>query len=176
MSVLFALWCGVLWRVRGGAWETLLGLPATGIGARIAVAVLMAAPIAVGLGSFAALALAPALFLGMVLAGWGDAMDIGRTGGSRWGDAVAMSGWGVVVVLPSAVVIGCLGGSAWPLIVAGMLFGPIYALAWHLARLPNPLDLPKLPNIPGFAWGATEWAEFAAGCAIGVGLLQALPR
>ena len=63
-----------------------------------------------------------------------------------------------------------------PLIVAGMLFGPIYALAWHLARLPNPLDLPKLPNIPGFAWGATEWAEFAAGCAVGAGLLRALLR
>lgn len=164
MNLLFAAWCGFLWRVRGGAWVTLLRLPAGTTKARLATALLVAAPLM--LGTPGAAALAPALFLGMVLAGWGDAMDIGRVAGSRWGDAIAMSAWGVLTVLPCAVVAAFLGGVAWPVLVAGVLFGPIYALAWHL---------PRLPRVPRFAEGPTEWAEAACGAAIGAALWVALP-
>lgn len=163
MILLYALLCGFLWRVRGGAWETLLRLPPSTIAARVATALLVAAPLAVA--SPRAVAIAPALFLGMVLAGWGHAMDIGRIAGTRWGDAIGMSAWGVVAALPVAVVAGFLGGPAWPLIVAGMLFGPIYALAWHL---------PRLPKVPGFAAGPTEWAEAASGAALGVAIWVSL--
>lgn len=164
MIVLFAIWAGFLWRVRGGAWETLLRLPPGTTKARLATAALIAAPLAIA-DPWAA-AVAPALFLGMALAGWGHAMDIGRVAGTRWGDAAWMSGWGVVVVLPSAVVAGLLGGVAWPLLAAGALFGPVYALAWHL---------PRLPDIPDFAIGPTEWAEVACGAAVGAALWCALP-
>lgn len=164
MITLFALWCGFLWRVRGGAWLTLLRLPGGTTTARIAVAVLVAAPLILRMPGAAAIA--PALFLGMALVGWGQAMDIGRTGGTRWGDAVIMSGWGVLAVLPSTFVAGWLGGHAWPLPIAGALFGLIYALLWHL---------PRHPNWPGFAAGPTEWAEVACGCAIGNALWRSLP-
>ena len=162
--LLLALWSGFLWRVRGGAWTTLLRLPAGTTKARVGVALAMALPL-VAVQPAAAL-FAPALFLGMALAGWGDAMDIGRVAGSRWGDAVAMSGWGVVAMLPAAVASGLLGGVAWPLLAAGALFGPIYALAWWL---------PWLPDVPRFAAGPTEWAEAACGAAIGAALWVALP-
>lgn len=163
MTLLYAIWCGFLWRVRGGAWVTLLRLPAGTTKARFAVAVLVAAPLMLAMPGAATIA--PALFLGLVLAGWGDAMDIGRIAGSRWGDAIGMSAWGMVTVLPSAVVTAVLGGVAWPVLLAGVLFGPIYALAWHL---------PRLPDVPRFAAGPTEWAEAACGAAIGAALWVAL--
>lgn len=176
MILLYALWCGFLWRVRGGAWATLLALQASGTIARLAVAAWFAIPLAIGLRQPWLLSLAPAIFAGITLAGWGDQMDIGRTGGTRWGDAAAMSGWGVVVTLPSAVVIACLGGTAWPVLVAGLLFGPVYALMWAASDLPNPLNVSKLPRVPGFAWGPTEWAEFVVGMAFGPAILLALRR
>lgn len=155
-ALILALWCGVLWRVRGGAWETLLRLPATTIGARLACAAAIAGAVWPLLPLVDLPFLAAALFLGMVLPGWGDAMDIGRVSGTRWGDAASMSAWGVVAVLPAAIVL-----CAWPLLLAGLAFGPIYALAWHL---------PRLPRLPRFAEGPTEWAEVAAGAALGLAL------
>lgn len=166
LGLLYAAWCGVLWRVRGGAWETLLGFPAAGLVARGTVAVAMSLPLLAVLPTVSLMQVAAPLWLGMALAGWGDAMDIGRVAGSRWGDAIAMSAWGVVVALPAAIVAACLGGQAWPLLLAGVLFGPIYALAWHL---------PRLPDVHGLAAGPTEWAEVACGAALGVALWAALP-
>lgn len=164
MTLLYALWCGFLWRIRGGAWETLLRLPPGTTRARLATATLMAAPLM--LLTWWAPAFAAAIFVGMAMAGWGHAMDIGRVAGTRWGDAAWMSAWGVVAVLPAAVVAGFIGGVAWPLLAAGVLFGPVYALAWHL---------PRLLNIPDFAIGPTEWAEFGCGAAIGAALWWSLP-
>jgi hypothetical protein len=165
MIAAFALWCGVLWRVRGGAWETLLRLPPGTTRARIAVAVLMGLALAAVSPEFG-IAAVPLLFAGMALAGWGHAMDIGRVAGNRWQDAVAMSGWGLVVVLPSAAGAFMLGGAWWLLLPAGLLFGPIYAAAWHA---------PRLPSVPRFAVGQTEWAEVACGVALGAGLWMAAP-
>ncbi|MBR0681932.1 hypothetical protein GXW74_15665 [Roseomonas eburnea] len=167
---LYAAWCGALWRVRGGAWETLLHLPPGTTTARLATAVIMTLPLLPAFGLPAA-AIAPALYLGMVLAGWGDAMDIGRRAGSRWGDAIVMSAWGVVAILPGALVAGALGGQAWPLFVAGVLFGPSYAFTWwwgDMERLPQ-------PRLRGFASGPTEWAEVACGALLGAALWVALP-
>ncbi len=166
LALLYAVSCGFLWRVRGGAWETLLGFPAAGLVARGTVAVGMALPLLTILPVVPVIQVAAALWLGMALAGWGDAMDIGRVAGSRWGDAIAMSAWGVVVALPAAIVTAGLGGQAWPLLVAGVLFGPIYALAWHL---------PHLPDVRGLAAGPTEWAEVACGAALGAALWCAVP-
>lgn len=165
--VAFALWCGFLWRVRGGAWETLLRLPPGTTRARLATAALMALPLPLA-GASAALAagLAAATFLGMAMAGWGRAMDIGRVSGSRWGDAVQMSGWGLVAAFPAAAVLAVSGGAWWPMLAAGLAFGPVYALAWHL---------PRLPDVPRFAAGPTEWGEFVVGCALGAALWMGVP-
>lgn len=168
MILLYALWVGALWRIRGGAWETLLGLPPRTTLARAVTSALIALPLVFSMPGTVAplLGIGVGLMAGMALAGWGDAMDIGRVAGTRWDDAAAMSGWGVVVVLPAAVVSVLLDGVAWPLVLAGVLFGPIYALAWHL---------PRLPRVAGFAAGPTEWAEVACGAAIGAALWLAVP-
>jgi hypothetical protein len=162
-GILFAAWCALWWRIRGGAWETLLRLPPQTTVARLAAAAAMAAPLLAFTGW--APAFAAALWLGMAVAGWGHAMDIGRVAGTRWRDAVLMSGWGVVAAGPAALLMGALGVGPWALMAAGLLFGPIYALAWHL---------PRLPRAPGFAEGPTEWAECAVGAAIGAALWWSL--
>ncbi|MBR0643973.1 hypothetical protein [Plastoroseomonas hellenica] len=154
------LWAAIWWRMRGGAWETWLRLPASTIAARVASAVAIALPSAPELGWTAGL-VAIALWLGMTLAGWGDAMDIGRVEGTRWGDAVVMSGWGLVTLSPAIVLALLQGWSWWPLLTAALAFGPIYAAAWWA---------PRPPVLQGFAAGATEWAEVAVGATIGLAL------
>jgi|GEM_PF-4376488 len=162
----YALVCGLLWRIRGGAWESLLGLPPRTTVARLVTAAIMAFPLLAF--TWWAPAFAAALYLGMAMAGWGGQMDIGRIGGTRWGDAVGMSGWGVVAVTPAAVLAWGLGYPGLALQAAGLLFGPVYALAWHLPRLP------RLPRLRGVAEGPTEWAEIVCGAAIGFGLVVVL--
>jgi hypothetical protein len=165
-GIAYALWAAFWWRVRGGAWETLLGLPPATTQARLVTAAALAVPLLPVLGWTGA---APAvlLFLGMALAGWGDAMDIGRLAGTRLRDAVDMSAWGLVATAPAAGGVLLLGGTWWSFTLAGLAFGPVYAAAWWWAeqeRLPH-------PAIPRFAVGPTEWAECGAGAAIGLALL-----
>ena len=174
LGLLYAAWCGVLWRVRGGAWETLLGLPPGTTRARLACAGAMALPLLVVTPWWDCIAVAAALYLGMALAGWGGAMDIGRVSGDRWGDTLEMSMWGLFAMMPIAIVVaGVAGRAGMPLVGAwllmplvGPLFGPIYALAWHV---------PRLPDVPRFAGGPTEWAEVACGAVLGLALWAALP-
>ena len=166
LALLYAAWCGLLWRIRGGAWNTLLGLPEGTTRARLACAAAMTLPLLAVAPWWDIIFVAAALYLGMACAGWGDAMDIGRVSGSRLGDAIAMSGWGVVAILPTTILVAGVGGDWTLLLIAGLLFGPIYALAWYL---------PRPPNVPRFAAGPTEWAEAACGALIGLALWAALP-
>jgi hypothetical protein len=71
-----------------------------------------------------------------------------------------------VVVLPALFLSAHVGGAWWCLLAAGLAFGPVYALAWHL---------PRLPNVPRFAAGPTEWAEVACGAALGAALWMSAP-
>lgn len=167
LALPYALWGGLWWRVRGGAWETLLRLPPGTAKARVATSAAIALPLLVYLNPWA-LAVWTALFAGMAVAGWGDAMDIGRVRGTRWLDTAAMSGWGLLAVAPAAAVLAALGLPCWPLAVAGAVFGPAYALAWWLG------DLELLPRVPRFAAGATEWAECVVGAAIAAALAVAV--
>lgn len=157
----FVLWSAAWWRLRGTArTEAWLVLPGGGQAARAICAALMAAPTTLMDWRLAGL-LGLALFAGMVAAGWGEAMDIGRTGGTRLTDALAMTGWGLVAIGPAAAVLWWWGAAWWPLAIAGAAFGPIYAAAWWLG------ETGRLPAVPRLAAGPTEWAELGAGAAIG---------
>lgn len=159
LAAAYAVWGAFWWRVRGGAWETLLRLPPGTTKARIATSVAIAAPLVPALGWLAVPA-AAALFLGTSVAGWGKAMDIGRKGGSRLMEVLTMAGWGLVVMAPSIVLAVGNEWTWWPMAVAGVAFGPIYAAAWWWG------DTEALPSLQRFAKGPTEWAECCAGAAI----------
>lgn len=168
-GLLYVLAGAFWWRVRGGAWETLLRLPAGTTKARIATGIALAAPLAWGLGWWA-VGLAVALWAGMAMAGWGGVMDIGRNGGrSRLVEAVMMSGWGLVTTGPAASLCAWLGLAWWPLLAAGAAFGPVYALAWWWRDRPH---LPQLA-IARVAAVPTEWAELGTGAAVALALWAA---
>lgn len=149
------------WRVRGGAWETLLKLPPGTTKARLACSVAMTLPLAPALDLWTPAA-AATLFAGMALSGWGNVMDIGRNGGKRLLEVLGMSGWGLIAVAPIVALYVYLGLAWQPLLLAGALFGPIYAFWWNLQ------DFPEVRN---FAHGPTEWAEVSVGAALGAALM-----
>lgn len=160
----WAIWTALWWRLRGSsAGDAWLHLPVGGQIIRATCALMIAAPALIA-GMYLAAALAVALFVGMAAAGWGKAMDIGRVAGKRIADAVTMSGWGLVAVAPSVGVFWWFGLSWWPLLIAGALFGPIYALCWWIG------DVRGLPRVRLLAAGPTEWAEVFVGAVIGAAL------
>lgn len=164
IAILWAVWGALWWRLRGSseddAW---IDLPGGGQVARIVCAAAIAAPAALT-DPLLALLLWLALFTGMVAAGWGDAMDIGRIAGQRMTDAALMAGWGLVAVAPAAALAWWWGGAWLWLAVAGLAFGPIYALLWWVS------DVRGLPAVPRLAAGPTEWGEVVAGAMIGAAL------
>ncbi len=156
---------GIAWRVRGAAFgSTTFSWVTSGVLVRLLSAVAMALVPALVHGPLALL-LAPVLFLGMSLAGWGDDFDIGRNGGQQAAETASMSAWGLLAVAPAVVVLLWLRLSPWPLLLAGLAFGPVYAATWHLG--------PRLPKVRRFAQGPTEWAEVVCGALIGAALAAA---
>jgi len=155
IEISYALWCGFWWRVRGGAWETLLHLPPKGQLARITCCTMIALPMA--FVNVEALSLAVLLFLGVCMVGWGDWFNIPE---APVKNTVMMSLCGLGVMAPSIVFTPWFGWPMWYMVVAGLFFGPAYAACWYA---------PKLPSTPGFANGPTEWAEVLVGAGIGLG-------
>lgn len=166
LSTLYIAFAAALWRFRGG------GIHATGSTqlARAVCASLLVCPIAFMAGNLWLFLLAPALFVGMVIIGWGDFMDMGRTSPKseelvsplvRWlgpasvtHDVVGMSLSGAVLLTPATIVLAFLTPYAGLLMLAGALFGPIYWVGW------------KLSPVSG-----TETAEWIVGAAVGAALL-----
>ena len=168
LALACAAWAAPWWRLRGSsAGDAWLHLPVGGQITRAICALMIAAPALIA-GVYLAAALTAALFLGMVAAGWGKAMDIGRVAGRRLTDALGMSGWGLVATMPTAAVLWWFGLSWWPLLIAGVAFGPIYALCWWLS------DVRGLPRVRLLAAGPTEWGEVFVGAVIGAALGAAL--
>jgi hypothetical protein len=113
------------------------------------------------------------IFIGLAMVGWGDFMDMGNTVGKseelvspllKWmdpkkvsHDILGMSITGVIVMLPTAILFWWLSYSAFTLLVAGALFGPIYYLSWQINK--------KQP---------TELAEFIVGFVVGVAICLSL--
>ena len=166
LLILYSLWGAFLWRVRGGAWETLLHLPPGTTKARLACAVAFALPLSPFIGWHAS-GVALGLMAGLVFAAWGPAMDIGRVSGSRLLDTISMTGWGLVTVAPVSLLAWGGGYIWWPILAAGASFGVIYAVAWWQKS--------SLPTIKRFAAGPTEWAESAVGFVVALALVAAIP-
>jgi hypothetical protein len=80
LGIAFTAWCAVLWRLRGGAFTALTGIDPGTQPARIVCVLGIAAPLAWPHHDWWLMLLAPALWLGLVTAGWGpfQAMDSGK--------------------------------------------------------------------------------------------------
>lgn len=174
----FAVWCGVVWRLRGGALTTLLRINLGTDGARGFAGVAIAMPLAWLAHDWQALALAPALFAGLKAIGWGPFQGMGLEKGQtpekswlRWPpheiglrdgsigmDVVGMGEAGVLAMVFPSVVIAFL---IWPpsilpfaVLLAGVLFPVPYLIARFVA----------LPTLPRFAAGQA-WGEVGAALA-----------
>ncbi len=177
--VLFALFSGVVWRLRGGAFTTLTGLNPGTDGARAIAAVLIPLGLAAYTAHWTLLTLAPAIFVGLITTGWAPFQEMGLRPpgmpeaselrclplwlglpvGTFWHDFVGMAEAGVVCMAPSALVALALHVPA-PFVP--LLTGVCFAPAYTLARL-------RWPAVPNFARGQ-EWGEIFAGAVVGAGL------
>jgi hypothetical protein len=177
--LLYNILCGIIWRLRGGAFTTLTKIDPGTDGARAIAAVL----IPLMLMCMTLNPLVPlvgiTLMLGLMMTGWGAfqgmglppinmperswlrniPLDLGFPENTFWHDFIGMAAAGVVCMLPSMIAALSFGHHAWVLLISGLGFAPAYALA----RLEH-------PAIPNFAQGQ-EWGEFYTGVVVGAGLL-----
>lgn len=171
--------CGVVWRLRGGAFTALTGLNPGTDGARALAAVLIPLMVSYDAGRPELLILALPLFVGLMLSGWGPFQGMGLPAagvpesswlrwlplilrlpkGTFWHDFAGMAQAGAVCMCFTYLFALRLGHHAWALLIAGVMFAPAYALA----RL-------NFPAIKNFAAGQS-WGEVFAGAAVGAGLL-----
>lgn len=184
LFVLFVIYAGIVWRLRGGAFTTLTGIDPGTQGARLMCGILMAAPLALVHADWRALVLIPAIFVGLASDGWGPFQGMGtenvpgyapetswlrwlplRLGlarGTYWHDWLGMTQAGVVCVVPSAVVVAWV--SHWTILPAAMVVacGAAFGEAYTTARAP-------LPSIPKFVTGQA-WGEIFAGALFGASI------
>jgi hypothetical protein len=145
----------LLWRVRGGLLNAIVGHPNPGGLNDTAVRAIFSAGLAIAYGLLAgwhwhAAALAAGLFAACTVFGWYGASLCP----TRWHDIGLLSLSGLLRM--SFVALALL--SPWPL-VAGILCGPIYWLG------------SKIPQTPG---GWDFWQEWLFGAAIGLSLAAAI--
>lgn len=182
-AALFAAWCGVVWRMRGGAFATVTHINIGTQPTRAACGLLIAAPLAWLTGDWWLLGLTPAIFLGLVCVGWAPFMAFGEDDNayvagspfdvlpdllripraSAWTDAVAWLQIGPVCLALSAAWLWWLGLAWWWLIVPALAFGPVYA-ACDAAGLRRWLPRWRVADTP------ETWAEAAMGIVIGAAL------
>lgn len=180
----YALYAGIVWRLRGGAFTTLTGINPGTDGARLGCGILLGAPLALVHAEWRGLLIMPAIFIGLLLSGWGPFQGMGtedvpgyvpetswlrwlpqRLGlapGSYWHDWLGMTQAGVVCLAPSAVVVAWVAHWAtvpWVMVLAcGAAFGEAYTLARA-----------GLPTIPKFVTGQA-WGEIFAGVLVGASI------
>lgn len=167
--VVYVVLGAVLWRFRGGGFihtgSTQLARAVCGLG--------LALPLFALYGDPWLLLIAPATFMGLVFTGWGDFMDMGRTGGlsnelvspllsdldpkTVLHDVIGMSLSGIVAIAPIGLTMFILNLPIWPIVVAGALFGPLYWMAWKI-----------------FDRLQTEYAEYAVGSVVATALYMSL--
>lgn len=178
-----AIYSGIWWRFRGGAFTALTGFdPGTG-GMRAIAAVAMGAPL-MCFGWWLALMI-PALWCGWSLAGWGAFQGMGYAGevlevknpvARLLGhdpvlladltllDFIGMAIEGVYcLLLPSAAMAYATGHAAVAMVCfVGVLFAPAYWLAQKRKRW--------WPHLGKFAQPGSEWAEVLVGCIVGTAI------
>jgi hypothetical protein len=180
-----ALGAALIWRLRGGAFATLSGVNIGTSATRIAAALLMALIFYVATRSYWGFGLAPCLFAGMSVAGWGPFQgmgleqdpgyvpekswlrwlpeQLGLKPGTFFHDFVGMAEAGAVCVLPSALFVAWLNGWSLAAFLLVIFAGLGFSVAYTLAKL-----IP-FPTIPRFAEGQA-WGEVLAGALLGAAL------
>lgn len=176
-----AIWGGLWWRFRGGAFTAMTGInPGTG-GMRAIAAVAMAAPL-VAFGWWWAL-MAPALFIGWCLAGWGAFQGMGHetfvelknpvarvlsrdrafVANYRTIDLLGMALEGMYCLLvPTMAAVWASPTALSSLMgLTGMLFAPAYyAAQWWKGW----------PKLGHFAQPGSEWGEVLVGMIVGMAI------
>ncbi len=182
--VSFFLWCGFVWRLRGGALRTLLGIDVGTQATRALCSGAICLLAAAGAGLMVDLLAFVALWVGLGATGWGpfqgDGLSaplpltperswlrwfpraLGLVEGTMAYDTVGLCMAGLVCMAPLALVCGY--ASAWrPLsISAPLVAGALFPVPYAIARL-------GLPSIPNFASGQA-WGEVGAGILVGAAL------
>lgn len=166
---LFALFGGLVWRLRGGGFTTLTGVNEGDDPDRLVTSMVLAIPLGF-------VAMVPCcidmmgIFLGLLVSGWGPFQSMGLPyAGSpekswlRWlplklgfaidtvkHDIVGLMEAGLLLVLPSMLGLLFFGGiGLMPLLLLLMI--PLMPLAYLLPRL---INLPTIPNfVEGQSWG-----------------------
>lgn len=182
--IAFCAWCGFVWRLRGGALATLLGVH---VGTQTTRALCAAAISLMALPGEPALICAlvfAALWCGLAATGWGPFQgdgassrvvltpqrswlrwfprSLGLVEGSMAYDSVGLLMAGLVCMAPLAIVCGYAFG--WSLLPIGapLVAGAAFPIPYAIARL-------RLPTIPNFADGQS-WGEVGAGILVGAAL------
>ena len=180
---LSALWGGVVWRMRGGAFAAATGIDLGTQVTRALCGVLLALPLAGAAHDARLLMIAPAIFLGLVCVGWAPFMAYGQDANrnvqkspfrvlprlmgipraSRWTDAMGWLQIGPVCMAPSAAVLWWAHAAWWWLALPAVGFAGVYfacdEAGWR-GWLPfcRAIDTPE------------AWAELCMGGLIGLAL------
>ena len=183
---LYVIYVGILWRLRGGAWATFFGLNMGTNVTRLLTGVLIAVPLVVfGAGSTQIVALAVAVVVGLMVAGWGPYMNFGPTTQTSWIDffpyllslTLGTADWclagmfscGMIVFGFDYVAIASTDTPAsWGIASLYVVAAAgLFALEYYAVNM-----FRQLPSIKGFASNHCEWSELVAGMLVGLSLLM----
>lgn len=185
-AILFAAWCGVVWRARGGGFAEATGINIGTQPTRAACGLLIAAPLAAMARDVWLLGLAPAILLELVCVGWAPFMAYGADGNahvrgspfdvipdllrlpqsSPWVDAIAWWQIGPVCLCFSAAWLAWCGFAWWWLIVPALAFSAVY-FVFDQAGARGWLPYWRVIDTP------EAWAELTMGVVIGAALALA---
>jgi hypothetical protein len=149
LFVAYVMLGAAAWIFRGGGfWST-----GSTQFARAGGAAAMILPLYLYFGGVWLILLIPTLWAGLALVGWGDFFDMGRNlpgtakseelvspllswmdPASITHDLLGMSLSGLVVMLPSVILMSVMGVAWWSLLIPGLLLGPIYWLGWAISE------------------------------------------
>lgn len=114
------------------------------------------------------------IFMGAVLKGWDDWMDIGHwPGEDKYSDLVGMTDRGHFQVLEAVAQLEPHGYDTLALTAGGLQMGPCYYYSWEAIPEFRYADDMTSPYVP-FIEGPTAAAEFCTGAALGLGFVRTL--
>lgn len=178
---------GFLWRLRGGALATFIGVHIGTNATRAAFDGALVVVLFLLSRNVVALYLFPGVFIGLAITGWGPFQGLGAPPpageapekswmrllpdllglkvGSVAHDTVGLIEAGLLCMAPNAALVGYIGSPAYGVLL--WLVGVLFPLGYAIPRLV------PLPSFPRFASGGV-WGEFFCGAFVAPALLAAL--
>lgn len=171
LIILYVLFGGVVWRMRGGAFTTITDFNPGTDGDRVFTSIIFALPLTLIDPVFSSIVML-GIFIGLLISGWGPfqspgivspgipeeswlrwlPLELGLPIGSVSHDLVGLAEAGLLFVLPMFLGLICIGVHAWLLLA----MSPVFAISYLIPRLIT------LPTIPEFVTGQ-EWGEIFVG-------------